>query len=554
MFARARERVCALAVRTCSPSHPKQTRTQKTVYEGGSSGNGNGSGSGNNNNNNGHLAPDRRLLPLPHPFPAARVQFLPDRDPARPDLLASCADVVRVWRLGDGGGGGGDDEEEGPPAADDEEEAAAAKDAAAAPPPRSSGVVRLLSKPPPGGGAAGDGAAPSAAAAAAATPSSPAVAAAAPLTCLDWCGASGGRRLVATSLDGTAAVWDVEAGGPPVAWALAHPRGAAHGCCWSGGGGVGGGGGAASTLPASPDIFATCGGGGGGDRGSVRVFDLRDGCKRAAVLFELPEDGVAVEEEDAGGAGAGDGRAGGRKAMAVGGGEHNDAKRAARGREEADEDEYDHSFASEEEEEEEEEEIQGAAAAAAASEPPPPPLPSQRCRRRARPKRSRRGSPPVVRVAWSAADPRYLACVPARSPTTLVLDVRFPATPLAVLCRHRAAVNAVAWSPADAAALVTAGDDAQALIWDLSGAAGVVDGAAGGGGGAGGGGAAAADGGGNGDGGGGDGGGGGGGGGAGVDPILTWVGDSEVHALQWSTAQPDWIALACGSRAQIMLV
>lgn len=412
-----------------------------------------------------------------------------------------------MWRLGDGGGGGGEDNgggEAAPAAADDDPPAT---------PARSSGVVRVLAKPQQ-----------TTSTSAAAPPAE-----ALPFTCLDWCGASGGRRLVASSLDGTASVWDVETGGAPIAWVRAHPGGAAHGCCWSGGGGGGGGGGsggASSLLPASPDVFATCGGGGGsGGCGSVRIFDLRDGCKRAAVLFELPADGcggVEAEEEEEDGEEE-------KAAAAARGGAAEGAAVAAAG----EEDEDDGSFASEEEDgddEEEEDEQEAAAAAAAAAAPDDDNKPPPAERRKRRRRRRLNPQPSIVRVAWSAADPRYLACVPQNSPSTLVLDIRFPSAPLAVLCRHRAAVNALAWSPADAAALVTAGDDAQALIWDLSGAAGVVGGGGGG-----------AD-------------GGGGGGGAGVDPILTWVGDSEVAALQWSNLQPDWIALAVGRRAQIMLV
>lgn len=533
--------------------NPTQPIRPATVYEGGSSnGNGNGNnGNGNNgngSNTNGNLAPDRRLLPLPHPFPAACVQFLPDRDPSRPDLLASCADVVRVWRLGDGGG----QDSGAAPAADAAAAAAAGNDndddEGAA---RSSGIVRVLTKPPPVSAAAAAPSAPASTTTAAAAAAFPATAPA-PLTCLDWCGASGGRRLVASSLDGTAAVWDVEAGGEPIAWVRAHPWGAAHGCCWSGGGRGNGGVGVGGALPASPDIFATCGGGGGGGSagcGSVRIFDLRDGCKRAAVLFELPADeggaaggraaGGEEEEGDEGKAAAaaaavGVVGAGAEHKEAGGGDDDEDGPRSSN--EEDDDDDG---------EEEEEEEAEAAAAAAAAGGDAPPPEQKQQQQRRKRrhrpPKRAatRKSSPSVVRVAWSAADPRYLACVPQSSPSALVLDVRFPASPLAVLCRHRAAVNSVAWSPADAAALVTAGDDAQALIWDLSGAAGVVGGGGGGAGGGGAGGAGEA---------------GGGGGGNAVDPILTWVGDREVHALQWSAAQPDWIALACGARAQIMLV
>ena len=50
----------------------------------------------------------------------------------------------------------------------------------------------------------------------------------------------------------------------------------------------------------------------------------------------------------------------------------------------------------------------------------------------------------------------------------VVLDIRFPTLPVAELSRHQACVNAVAWAPHSSCHICTAGDDRQALIWDLS--------------------------------------------------------------------------------------
>lgn len=50
----------------------------------------------------------------------------------------------------------------------------------------------------------------------------------------------------------------------------------------------------------------------------------------------------------------------------------------------------------------------------------------------------------------------------------VVLDIRFPTLPVAELQRHQAPVNALAWAPHSSCHICTAGDDAQALIWDLS--------------------------------------------------------------------------------------
>ena len=48
------------------------------------------------------------------------------------------------------------------------------------------------------------------------------------------------------------------------------------------------------------------------------------------------------------------------------------------------------------------------------------------------------------------------------------LMCRFPTLPVAELQRHTAPVNTLAWAPHSSCHICTAGDDAQALIWDLS--------------------------------------------------------------------------------------
>jgi len=53
-------------------------------------------------------------------------------------------------------------------------------------------------------------------------------------------------------------------------------------------------------------------------------------------------------------------------------------------------------------------------------------------------------------------------------PQVVVLDIRFPTLPVAELQRHQACVNALAWAPHSSCHICTAGDDSQALIWDLS--------------------------------------------------------------------------------------
>ena len=39
-----------------------------------------------------------------------------------------------------------------------------------------------------------------------------------------------------------------------------------------------------------------------------------------------------------------------------------------------------------------------------------------------------------------------------------------------------------------------------------------------------------------------------------ADPILAYTAESEINMLQWSAAQPDWIAIAFGKKLQILRV
>ena len=111
----------------------------------------------------------------------------------------------------------------------------------------------------------------------------------------------------------------------------------------------------------------------------------------------------------------------------------------------------------------------------------------------------------------------YMATILIDSTKVVVLDIRFPTVPVAELQRHGGAVNALAWAPHSPCHICSAGDDSQALIWDLSNMS-----------------TQALD--------------------AGLDPILAYAAGSEINQLQWSTAQPDWIAIAFSNKLQILRV
>ncbi|KAG0493677.1 hypothetical protein HPP92_004671 [Vanilla planifolia] len=127
---------------------------------------------------------------------------------------------------------------------------------------------------------------------------------------------------------------------------------------------------------------------------------------------------------------------------------------------------------------------------------------------------SPRPDTPLLRLAWNKTDLRYMATILLDSNQVVVLDIRSPAVPVAELQRHRASVNAVAWAPQSAHHLCSAGDDGQALIWDLPVAVPPE----------------------------------------GVDPLLAYQAGAEINQLQWSAAQPDWIGIAFSSKVQLLRV
>ncbi|KAK2362329.1 Transducin/WD40 repeat superfamily protein [Trifolium repens] len=121
---------------------------------------------------------------------------------------------------------------------------------------------------------------------------------------------------------------------------------------------------------------------------------------------------------------------------------------------------------------------------------------------------------PLVRLGWNKQDPRYMATIIMDTAKVVVLDIRFPTLPVVELQRHQASVNAIAWAPHSSCHICTAGDDSQALIWDLSSMGQPVEG--------------------------------------GLDPILAYTAGAEIEQLQWSSSQPDWVAIAFSTKLQIL--
>lgn len=85
-----------------------------------------------------------------------------------------------------------------------------------------------------------------------------------------------------------------------------------------------------------------------------------------------------------------------------------------------------------------------------------------------------------------------------------------------IVQRHQACVNSVAWAPHSSFHVCTAGDDSQALIWDLSAMAQPGE--------------------------------------SGIDPILAYSAGAEINQLQWSALHPDWVAIDFTNKLQILRV
>lgn len=123
------------------------------------------------------------------------------------------------------------------------------------------------------------------------------------------------------------------------------------------------------------------------------------------------------------------------------------------------------------------------------------------------------GGVPLLRLAWNKLDNNYVATFSQDAARTVILDIRMPAVPVADLGGHVGSVNAVVWAPHSACHVCTAGDDFQALIWDLSPMPRPVE-----------------------------------------DPILAYTAGAEVNQLLWSPSIPEWVTIAFDNKVQVLRV
>ncbi|KAK8576486.1 hypothetical protein V6N13_032407 [Hibiscus sabdariffa] len=90
----------------------------------------------------------------------------------------------------------------------------------------------------------------------------------------------------------------------------------------------------------------------------------------------------------------------------------------------------------------------------------------------------------------------------------VILYIRSPTMLMDELKRHQASVNAITWAPQGSNHICFAGDDTQALIWELPTVASPN----------------------------------------GIDPLCVYSAGLEINQLQWSAAQPDWVAISFSNK------
>lgn len=132
------------------------------------------------------------------------------------------------------------------------------------------------------------------------------------------------------------------------------------------------------------------------------------------------------------------------------------------------------------------------------------------------------GKAPIVKLDWNRLDPRFMAFITGDSPMVTILDVRYPKTPAVVLNRHTAPCNAIGWSPNSKGYICTAGDDHQTLIWDARSLApeeSMPNGAE-----------------------------------QGIDPVLAYTAEAEISQMCWNVSFPEWLAICCRNKTQILRV
>ncbi|KXS17492.1 WD-repeat protein GhTTG1 [Gonapodya prolifera JEL478] len=119
-------------------------------------------------------------------------------------------------------------------------------------------------------------------------------------------------------------------------------------------------------------------------------------------------------------------------------------------------------------------------------------------------------NPALLRLSWNKQDPNYMATFQVDDNQVILLDVRVPAVPVTHLQGHRANVNAIQWSPSSTDMLCSAGDDSQALVWQVDASAQTKNQPI-------------------------------------TVPAMVYDAEAEVSSLHWNGAMSDWVGFASGN-------
>ncbi|KAL1916037.1 uncharacterized protein VTP21DRAFT_6041 [Calcarisporiella thermophila] len=148
---------------------------------------------------------------------------------------------------------------------------------------------------------------------------------------------------------------------------------------------------------------------------------------------------------------------------------------------------------------------------------------------------------PLLRLAFNRQEPHHVSTFHMDSSSIQIFDIRVPGVPYAELRGHGASVNCCGWAPHLKNLVVSGGEDAQVLVWDLAvggaqpGAETSVGGSS----------SATGD--------------TGRGGGSGrnttrliTDPVFAYTAEAEVNQLNWSKVNTDWMAIVHGKTMQAL--
>lgn len=125
---------------------------------------------------------------------------------------------------------------------------------------------------------------------------------------------------------------------------------------------------------------------------------------------------------------------------------------------------------------------------------------------------------PLLRLEWNKADPRFMATIGMDSNKVVILDIRFPTTPLMELKKHKESVNAISWESRIGRQLCSVGDDSRALMWEVvsPNIRQDID--------------------------------------ADMDPMMWYGSTAEINQVRWSLVDSDWVAITFLSKLQLLKV